>query len=481
MADLFDQHAATQMAADAPLAERMRPAGFDEFLGQPQVTGDNSPVRAAVAQDRLFSMLFWGPPGCGKTTLARLIAKETKSHFIEFSAVLAGVAQIRTVIEEARRQRTMFRRRTVLFVDEIHRFNKAQQDAFLPHVESGLITLIGATTENPSFEVIAALMSRCRVITLNPLSAESIAALLDRAMADDRRGLGAMGLALDPQARDHLTRISDGDARAALNALEIAAKMAAGRPDRQRIDLETVEQALQRKSYLYDKQGESHYNLISALHKSLRDSDPDAALYWLMRMLAAGEDPLYVARRLVRFASEDVGNADPQALTVSLAAVEAFRMLGHPEGELAICQAAVYLATAPKSNRIYEAMGRVAQVIEATGALPVPLHIRNAPTGLMKDLGYGRGYRYAHDFDNAVVAQQDLPEALAGRRFYFPSQRGFEKTIAERLALWQRLKQGPNSGKENGNRKADGTSATSACQDPSEKAKTKGDVTNKTS
>jgi len=448
--DLFNQHAAEQMAADAPLAERMRPASFEAFLGQPQVSGPNSPVRAAVAQDRLFSMLFWGPPGCGKTTLARLIAKETRSHFIEFSAVLAGVAQIRAVIEEARRQRTMFKRRTVLFVDEIHRFNKAQQDAFLPHVESGLITLIGATTENPSFEVIAALMSRCRVITLDPLSAATIAALLERAVADPQRGLGAMGLSLDAPARDHLVAISDGDARAALNALEIAAKLAVDNPQR-RIDLATVEQALQRKAFQYDKQGESHYNLISALHKSLRDSDPDAALYWLMRMLVAGEDPFYVLRRLVRFASEDVGNADPQALTLTLAAVESFRLLGHPEGELAICQAAVYLATAPKSNRVYEAMGRVQEVISATGSLPVPLHIRNAPTGLMKQLGYGKGYRYAHDFDQAVVAQQDLPEALAGRRFYFPSQRGFEKTIAERLALWQRLKQEANNGKEKPN------------------------------
>jgi putative ATPase len=440
--DLFDQHARQAMAGEAPLAERMRPAGFDEFLGQPQITGPGAPVRAALAQDRLFSMIFWGPPGCGKTTLARLIAKETRSHFVEFSAVMAGIQQIRGVIEEARRQRSLHRRRTVLFVDEIHRFNKAQQDAFLPHVESGLIILIGATTENPSFEVIAALMSRCRVITLNPLSAESIAALLDRAVADTARGLGRLALTLSPQARDHLVAISDGDARAALNALEIAAELARSDPQANGcVGLEAVEKALQRKAYQYDKQGESHYNLISALHKSLRDSDPDAGLYWLARMLAAGEDPLYILRRMVRFASEDVGNADPQALGVALAAVRAFELLGHPEGELAIAQAAVYLATAPKSNRVYAAFGKANQVVEATGALAVPLHIRNAPTGLMKQLGYGRGYRYAHDFEHAAVDQNDLPQELAGQRFYFPSERGYEKTIAARMDFWRRLKQ----------------------------------------
>jgi len=331
--------------------------------------------------------------------------------------------------------------RTILFVDEIHHFNKAQQDAFLPHVESGLITLIGATTENPSFEVISPLLSRSRVVVLEPLADDDLKGLVRRALADPERGLGGLRVELAEEALEHIVRWADGDARRALSGLEAAVMTA--QPDAaglRRVSLKVAEEAMQRRALLYDKAGEEHYNLISALHKSLRDSDPDAALYWLARMLVAGEDPLYLARRMVRFASEDVGNADPQALVVALAAMESYRFLGSPEGELALAQAAVYLACAPKSNALYGALGRVRREINASGALPVPLHIRNAPTGLMKRLGYGRGYRYAHEAPEAVVAQEDLPEALRGKRFYFPTERGFEKTIRERLAYWARLK-----------------------------------------
>ncbi len=436
--DIFEQRAQQAANAERPLAERMRPRSLDEFVGQGHVLGPDSLVQRAVARDRIFSMILWGPPGCGKTTLARIIARETRSHFTHFSAVLAGVKEIRAVVAEAREQLKLHRQRTILFVDEIHRFNKAQQDAFLQHVESGLITLIGATTENPSFEVIAPLLSRCRVVTLKPLEPEEIGVVLDRALADVERGLGRQGLCLEPDARDHLVRIAGGDARSALNSLEIAVELAAEGPEG-RVRLVDVEKALQQKALIYDKAGDEHYNLISALHKSLRGSDPDAALYWLGRMLAAGEDALYIARRMVRFASEDVGNADPYALGVAMQAVEAFRFLGHPEGELALAQAAVYLATAPKSNALYSAYGEVRATIQKTGTLPVPLHLRNAPTGLMRDLGYGRDYRYAHDFRDAYVPQQYLPDKLCGRRFYHPSERGYEQTVKRRLDNWRRL------------------------------------------
>ncbi|MCU0557495.1 MAG: replication-associated recombination protein A [Desulfobacterales bacterium] len=436
--DIFEQRAQQAANAERPLAERMRPRSLDEFVGQGHVLGPDSLVQRAVARDRIFSMILWGPPGCGKTTLARIIARETRSHFTHFSAVLAGVKEIRAVVAEAREQLKIHRQRTILFVDEIHRFNKAQQDAFLQHVESGLITLIGATTENPSFEVIAPLLSRCRVVTLKPLEPEEIGVVLDRALADVERGLGRQGLCLEPDARDHLVRIAGGDARSALNSLEIAVELAAEGPEG-RVRLVDVEKALQQKALIYDKAGDEHYNLISALHKSLRGSDPDAALYWLGRMLAAGEDALYIARRMVRFASEDVGNADPYALGVAMQAVEAFRFLGHPEGELALAQAAVYLATAPKSNALYSAYGEVRATIQKTGTLPVPLHLRNAPTGLMRDLGYGRDYRYAHDFRDAYVPQQYLPDKLRGRRFYHPSERGYEQTVKRRLDHWRRL------------------------------------------
>jgi putative ATPase len=407
--------------------------------------GQGTLLRSAIENDRVFSMILWGPPGCGKTTLAMIISRETRSHYVHFSAVLSGVKQIRSVIDEAREQLRMHRKRTILFVDEIHRFNKAQQDAFLHHVESGLITLIGATTENPSFEVNPALMSRCRVFTLTSLSDEDIGGIIRQALEDKERGLGQLQLHLEPEALAHLIRMADGDGRTALNHIEaVASFLVTGDGSKEDptlpLTLTALEKALQKKALLYDKAGEEHYNLISALHKSLRGSDPDAALYWLARMLMAGEDPLYIARRMVRFASEDVGNADPRALTVCMDAMEAFRFLGPPEGELALAQAALYLATAPKSNSIYVAYGKVRDIIERTGTLPTPLHIRNAPTGLMRTLGYGKGYKYAHDYADGVVDQQCLPDALAGENFYEPVDRGYEKTIRERLAWWESMK-----------------------------------------
>jgi putative ATPase len=445
MMDLFENQAEAQMAESRPLAERMRPQNLDDFVGQQEAVGPGSLLYQAITNDRIFSIIFWGPPGCGKTTLARIIARHTKSHFVHFSAVLSGVKDIRAVIAEAREQLAIHRQRTILFVDEIHRFNKSQQDAFLHHVESGLLTLIGATTENPSFEIIAPLLSRCRVITLKGLDRESLRTILQNAIDDATRGLAAQHLALSKEAADHLTRISDGDARTALNNLEIAAFLSLARKgpavegQRCSIELEDIEQAVQQKALQYDKTGEEHYNLISALHKSMRGSDPDAALYWLARMLMAGEDPLYIARRMVRFASEDIGMADPYALGMTMAAMEAFRFIGPPEGELALAQAAVYLATASKSNSIYEAYGRVQSAIRSTGSLPAPLHIRNAPTRLMKDLGYGRGYKYAHDYAEAFTPQQYLPEQLRGTTFFEPRERGYEKLIKQRMDQWRRL------------------------------------------
>lgn len=444
MKDLFENHADAQIAESRPLAERMRPQSLDEFAGQQEAVGPGSLLRQAIAGDRIFSVILWGPPGCGKTTLARIIARQSRSHFVHFSAVLSGVKDIRAVIAEAREQVTVHHRRTVLFVDEIHRFNKSQQDAFLHHVESGLLTLIGATTENPSFEIISPLLSRCRVITLKPLAPEHLRAILQRALDDAERGLAVHGLTLDEKAADHLIRISDGDARTALNNLEMAAFLTLARKGPPKdgtlrpIELRDIEEVVQQKALQYDKAGEEHYNLISALHKSLRGSDPDAALYWLARMLMAGEDPLYIARRMVRFASEDVGLADPYALGMAMAAMEAYRFIGRPEGELALAQVAVYLATTTKSNSIYEAYGRVQETIRSTGTLPVPLHIRNAPTRLMKELGYGRGYKYAHDYADAFTSQQYLPEKLQGTRFFDPRDRGYEKLIKQRLDQWRR-------------------------------------------
>ena len=428
-----------------PLAERMRPLSLDDFYGQKKVIGKGTLIYEAVRQGRVFSIILWGPPGCGKTTLARIVAQSTQSYFVHFSAVLSGIKEIRGVIDTAQHQLEHNRKSTILFVDEIHRFNKSQQDAFLHHVESGLLTLIGATTENPSFEVIAPLLSRCRVVTLNPLAEDDLKIIALRAIDDTERGLGKHNLQLAEEAMDHLVRLSDGDARAVLNNLEMAAFVTMGRqgPSMDQvprtISREDVEQAIQKKALRYDKDGEEHYNLISALHKSLRGGDADASLYWLQRMLEAGEDPLYVARRMVRFASEDVGNADPFALQLAMAAVEAFRFIGPPEGNLVLAQLAVYLAAAPKSNSVYKAYDRIQAQIRKTGSLAVPLHIRNAPTKLMQNLGYGKEYKYAHNYDGGFVPQHYLPEALQGNIYYFPQDRGYEKNIKQRLEHWRKL------------------------------------------
>jgi putative ATPase len=444
--DLFEYHGRQALNSQRPLADRMRPKRIDEVVGQDHILREGSLIRTAILKDRIFSMILWGPPGCGKTTLARIIAGETQCHFTEFSAVLSGVKEIRTVIQEARDRLNLHQKKTILFVDEIHRFNKAQQDAFLHHVESGLITLIGATTENPSFEVISALLSRCRVITLNPLDQDAIRILLERALGDRENGLGNLNFDISPEAMAHLTALSDGDGRSALNSLEILVSVLISGDEKTRgknstvIDLKDIESALQKQALLYDKSGEEHYNLISAFHKSLRGSDPDAALYWLERMLSGGEDPFFIARRMIRFASEDIGNADPNALLMAMGSMEAFRFLGHPEGDLALAQAAAYLATAPKSNSIYASANQVKKTVGETGALPVPFHIRNAPTKLMKEIGYGKGYQYAHDHKDAYAPQDYLPEKLKGTIFYNPTERGYEKTIKQRLEGWRNLK-----------------------------------------
>ena len=443
--DLFDQKDNGNELS--PLADRMRPQTLAEFVGQSHLLDEGSLLRRAIEEDRLFSMILWGPPGSGKTTLARIIAKETKSHFVSFSAVLSGVKEIRAVVDEAASLWRYHRKKTILFVDEIHRFNKAQQDAFLPHVEKGLITLIGATTENPSFEVISPLLSRSRVMVLKPYAEEELIAIINQAIHDREKGLGKLSLEIDSDACDHIVWSADGDARMALNSLDAAASLLRTEDRKEkRITRAMVEQALQKKALQYDKGGEEHYNLISALHKSLRGSDPDAALYWLCRMLFAGEDPLYIARRMVRFASEDIGNADPRALTIAVSAMQAFDFIGLPEGELALAQAAVYLATAPKSNALYVAYGKVKGAISQTGTLPVPLHIRNAPTRLMKDLDYGKDYQYAHDFEDAYISQEYLPGKLQGSTYYIPTDRGYEKVIKERMEQWRKLQESMNAG-----------------------------------
>jgi putative ATPase len=437
--ELFEEPASAAGPAPAgPLADRMRPQTLDEIVGQAHLLGPGRVLRAAIESGELHSMILWGPPGSGKTTLASLMARVAGARFVAFSAVLSGVKEIRQVVAEAEAERARRRRRTILFVDEIHRFNRGQQDAFLPHVEKGTIVLVGATTENPSFEVNSALLSRCRVYVLQALTEDDLVTIMRRALADGERGLAGLAPEVADEALRLIARLGNGDARSALNVLELAVQLAPVTDGRRRVSEAGIRDAAQRKTLLYDKSGEEHYNLISALHKSLRDSDADAALYWMTRMLDSGEDALYVARRLVRFASEDIGNADPRALSLTLAAKDAYDFLGSPEGELALAQATLYLALAPKSNAAYVAFNEARADVRERPAEPVPLHIRNAPTGLMRELGYGAGYQYAHDAPEARVAQEHLPEALRDRQYYRPVDRGLEAELGRRLAAWRR-------------------------------------------
>ena len=430
-------HAAASTSRSAPLAERLRPRPRTDYAGQEHLLGEGKPLRLAIERDEPGSMIFWGPPGTGKTTLAKIIAATTHANFIEFSAVTSGIKEIKQVMVDAERAASMGTR-TILFIDEIHRFNRAQQDAFLPYVERGALRLIGATTENPSFEINGALLSRCRVYVLQPLTEPQIVTLLRRALQDTDHGLGSLNLHADEDALLTMANFASGDARYALNALESAAALLRGR-DQHLLTREIASEALQQRVLLYDKSGEQHYDLISALHKSVRNSDTDAALYWLRRMLAAGEDANYVARRLIRMAVEDIGLAAPEALNLCLSAQQAMHLLGSPEGELALAQATVYLALAPKSNAVYTAWNAVTADVEATAADPVPLHLRNAPTRLMKELDYGKDYLYAHDLEGKVAAMECLPPALAGRRYYEPTDQGRERQLAQRLDEVRRL------------------------------------------
>jgi len=435
--DLFDKRAQEQLSKEAPLAARMRPKNLEEFVGQEQIVGKGRAFRAAIESGQLPSIIFWGPPGSGKTTLAFIIAGMTSSFFAPISAVSAGVADLRRIVEEAKERRKMQGQRTILLIDEIHRFNKSQQDAILPYVEDGTVTLIGATTENPSFEVNSPLLSRARVYVLKPLSEKDLVIIIKRALEDKERGLGAFNAALDDDVLQNLITMSNSDARMALNILEMVVLSTPPEADGvRRLNMKTLEDVLQHRSLVYDRAGEQHYDIISALHKTMRGSDPDAALYWLARMLEAGEDPLFVARRLVRFASEDIGMADPQALVIAMAAEQAVHFIGMPEGSLALAQAVVYLATAPKSNSLYTAYSAVQQEVKNGLDEPVPLHLRNAVTALMKNVGYGKGYKYAHNFQGHFVEQQNLPESLKGRQFYYPGDQGFERQIAARIKLW---------------------------------------------
>jgi len=431
--------------AGRPLADRMRPQSLDEFIGQEELLGPGKPLRIQIERDDLTSLLLWGPPGCGKTTLARIIARTTKSEFLPFSAVMSGIKEIKEVMAKAEATRH-YGRRTIVFVDEVHRFNRAQQDAFLPHVEAGNILLIGATTENPSFEVIAPLLSRMKVYVLKAHTKEQIVKLLERALVDSTRGLGTEKVQISVEILERIAILANGDARSAYNTLEALVMGTVPAADGRRVvTQERLEDVLQRKLLPYDKSGEEHFNLISALHKSVRNSDPDASLYWLARMLESGEDPLYVARRLVRMASEDIGLAEPHAVQVTIAAMQAFELLGSPEGNLALGQAAVYLALAPKSNAVYRAYGEIQNDLQSSMAEPVPLHIRNAATGLMKNLGYGKGYHYAHDHEDKVTDMTCLPESLAGRIYYHPTDQGFEARIRQRLEDIRRIQKRPAS------------------------------------
>jgi putative ATPase len=430
--DLFDEISPEK---NGPLSERMRPQRLDEVVGQVHLIGEGKILRKLIEADRLTSAIFWGPPGTGKTTLAQVIAQTTQSRFVFFSAVLNGIKEVREVVAKAREERRYHGRKTLLFVDEIHRFNKAQQDAFLPYVERGEISLIGATTENPSFEINAALLSRSRVFVLEPLPVSEIHRLLERALLDPR-GLADRQLTIEPEALDYLAEMAQGDARIALNTLEVAADSA----PQQEITLDLIREALQRRANRYDKNAEEHYNIISAFIKSMRGSDPDGALYWLARMLDAGEDPLFIARRMVILAAEDVGNADPRALQVAVATQQAVHLIGLPEGRIPLAQAATYLATAPKSNASYLGIDAALAEVRKSGGLPVPLHLRNAPTRLMQELGYHQGYRYAHDYAEGFTAQEYLPEALHGTQYYRPTGHGYEKMIGERLRYWQEIR-----------------------------------------
>ncbi len=435
--DMFDKQAEEQQRQQAPLATRMRPNSLNGFVGQEHILGKGRVLRRAIENDRIPSIIFWGPPGCGKTTLANIIANNSGAYFAPVSAVSATVADLRRIIAQAQDRRRAQTQRTILFIDEIHRFNKTQQDAVLPFVEDGTVILIGATTENPSFEVTSPLLSRARVLPLKPLTADEIKILIFRATTDKLLGIGSLNVELTPEALNHLINASNSDARVALNSLETAAlNTPLDETGRRLITLETIEDAFQKRAVLYDKAGEQHYDMISALHKSMRDSDPDAAIYWVAMMLEGGEDPLYIARRMIRFASEDIGMADPQALVVAMAAQQAVHFIGMPEGSLALVEAAVYLATAPKSNSLYAAYTKVQEDIKKGASESVPMHLRNPVTPLMKEMGYGKDYKYAHDYPGHVVDQQHLPDSAKEKRYYTPGMLGYEKQILERLKEW---------------------------------------------
>ena len=438
--ELFEHGRRAQQEKEAPLAARMRPRSFDEFVGQDHIVGPGRVLRRAIEADKVPSLILWGPPGSGKTTLANLIAGVTRSHFDPISAVTSGVAELRRAVDQSQERRAMYSQRTILFIDEIHRFNKAQQDVILPHVENGTFTLIGATTENPSFEVIAPLLSRCRVFTLHQLSDEQVESIVLHSIGDEERGLSNLRVEIEPEAMKLLVNVANGDARVALNGLETAAHATAPNDDRGRhIDLETIEDALQQRAILYDKAGEQHYDTISAFIKSVRGSAPDAALYWLGRMIEAGEDPMFIARRLVILASEDIGLAEPMALPLAVAAQQAVHFIGMPEGRIPLAEATVYLATAPKSSSAYAALNRAMEDVRKSRNDPVPLHLRNAATGLMERMGYGKSYKYAHDYEGHFVLQDYLPPSLKERRYYEPSEEGREKGLADQMQrLWER-------------------------------------------